>query len=77
MKYIEIYLASWLVAISIVFLILNANVFEIGYSFSEYVQFISRKGEIYFFLPGIALLLHAQKKGRQNENHKRRTIKFR
>lgn len=77
MKYVEIYLASWLIAISIAFLILNANVFEIGYSFSEYVQFISGKGEIYFFLPGIALLLHAQKKGKKNANHKQHPIKFR
>ena len=77
MKYLQAYLATWLIAINITFLILDTNVFEIGYSFLDYVQFISRKVEVYLFIPGMILLIRAQKKGKQNENHKRHSIKFR
>lgn len=46
-------LGIFLCSISLAFMILYLNLFAIGYSFLEYVKFISRCFECYCFLLGI------------------------
>lgn len=41
------------------FLILYLNLFTVGYTFSEYVNFIIRRPEVYFLIIGIILIFFA------------------
>ncbi len=78
MRILQLYTASFLISISIVFLIIYASLFSLGYSFFDYVQFISRRIEIHLMWIGIILLKKAlKKKGKKDEIFKRRIAKFR
>lgn len=78
MRILQLYTASFLISISIVFLIIYASLFSLGYSFFDYVQFISRRIEIHLMWIGITLLKKAlKKKGKKDEIFKRRIAKFR
>ena len=78
MKYLQIYVASIFISISIVFMILHANVFSLGYSFLEYGYFIISKIEIHLMWVGLIILYRVfKKKGKIHEISKRRFAKFR
>ena len=76
MRFFNIYIASLFISISLVFLILY--LFSLGYSFLDYVHFISRKLEVQLIWIGFFLLFKSlKKKGNNNEIFKRRIAKFR
>ena len=78
MRFFNIYIASLFISISLLFLILYANLFSLGYSFLDYVHFISRKLEVQLIWIGFFLLFKSlKKKGNNNEIFKRRIAKFR
>ncbi len=47
-----------LMSIGLFFLILYTNLFSLGYSFLDFVHFISRKVECLLFLVGLFLLIN-------------------
>lgn len=56
-KNILLILGIILTTLGIFFNIIYLNVLILGYSFLEYVQFISRRIEFYFFIIGVIILV--------------------
>ncbi len=57
------FLGNCLISISLFFAFLYFNLFTFGYTFSEYVYFISRRFECILFVPGLLCLFFAFKRG--------------
>lgn len=55
-----------LISISISFLIIYINLLNMGYTFSEYVNFIIRRLEIIAFIPGVCLVIISMLKRKEN-----------
>ena len=55
-KYIFFLIGIILISLSITFQILYLNLFSIGYSFFDYLLFISKRMECLIIIPGIVIL---------------------
>ncbi len=66
MKAILFVIGIVLISISISFLIIYINLLNMGYTFSEYVNFIIRRLEIIAFIPGICLVIISMLKRKGN-----------
>ena len=66
MKAILFVIGIVLISISISFLIIYINLLNMGYTFSEYVNFIIRRLEIIAFIPGICLVIISMLKRKEN-----------
>ena len=54
-------------SIGLFFIIIYLNLLTIGYSFIEFVQFISRRVEVWLFVIGIALIVISLERWIKNE----------
>ncbi len=61
MHYLGIFLGVILSSIGLNFIILYMNLFSFGYSFLEYVYFISKRLECLLFLIGLVLILFSMR----------------
>lgn len=61
-KYIFLLLSILLIIFGLFFYFLSVNLFTLGYSFLEYVQFISRRVEYYLLWIGVILLIYTIKR---------------
>lgn len=66
MKAILFVIGIVLISISISFLIIYINLLNMGYTFSEYVNFIIRRLEIIAFIPGVCLIVISMLKRKEN-----------
>lgn len=66
MKAVLFVIGIVLISISISFLIIYINLLNMGYTFSEYVNFIIRRLEIIAFIPGICLVIISMLKRKGN-----------
>ena len=66
MKAILFVIGIVLISISISFLIIYLNLLNMGYTFSEYVNFIIRRLEIIAFIPGVCLIVISMLKRKEN-----------
>ena len=66
MKAILFVIGIVLISISISFLIIYINLLNMGYTFSEYVNFIIRRLEIIAFIPGVCLVIISMLKRKEN-----------
>lgn len=60
-KYILFLLGIIFISLSITFQILYLNLFTIGYSFFDYLNFIIKRGECLIIIPGILILIYVLK----------------
>ena len=66
MKAVLFVIGIVLISISISFLIIYINLLNMGYTFSEYVNFIIRRLEIIAFIPGVCLIAISMLKRKEN-----------
>lgn len=61
-------LGIFFISFSLCFAVIYLNFLSMGYSFSEYVNFIISKGECLMFIPGILLIILAVWKRKEKYN---------
>ena len=75
-KVLIYFLGIMFTSLGIFFTIIYLNLLTIGYSFGEFVKFISRKLEFWYILIGIALILLSLERWIKNELLLRRNLKL-
>lgn len=63
-------------SLGLFYLILNLNLFSLGYSFLYFVKFITRRIEFYYLFVGILLFIYFTERIKKNEFLLRHKIKF-
>lgn len=53
-----------LTGFSLTFIIIYINLLSIGYTFINYVNYISRRWECLLIIPGVLLIIYALRKGK-------------
>ena len=66
MRVIVFLTGIFLISISLSFIIIYINLLNMGYTFSEYVNFIIRRLEIIAFIPGVCLVIISMLKRKEN-----------
>lgn len=61
-KVIMMFLGCFFISVSLSFLIIYLNLFTLGYSFWDYIHFISRRVEVQIGWVGVILLIKSRKK---------------
>ena len=76
MKIIEVLFGIVLSSIGLMFIFLYTNLLTMGYSFWDFVKFISKRLECWFFLLGILIILKSSERGLKNVLLLRRSSKL-
>lgn len=76
MHILSLLIGIFLTSISLFFLILYTNLLTMGYSFLEFVQFISTRLECLLFILGLIIILFSFERGRNYVLLLRHFIKF-
>lgn len=76
MNFLGALLGVFLASIGLMFILLYTNLLIMGYSFWDFVQFISKRFECLLFLIGIVLLLLSLERSIKNVLLLRRSSKF-
>lgn len=77
MNFFGALIGTILSSIGLMFILLYANLMTMGYSFLEFVQFISKRFECLLFLLGIIILLLSLERSIKNVLLLRRSTKLR
>lgn len=70
------FLGVFMISLGTFLTILDANVLTLGYSFFHFVQFISRRSELYLILLGFVCLFFSLERWIKNELLLRRHLKL-
>lgn len=76
MKIMGVLCGIVLSSIGLMFIFLYTNLFTMGYSFLEFVKFISKRFECWFLLLGILIILKSSERGLKNVLLLRRSFKL-
>lgn len=63
-KFLTLIIAILLTGFSLTFIIIYINLLSIGYTFINYVNYISRRWECLLIIPGVLLIIYALRKGK-------------
>lgn len=77
MKLIGVLLGTIIASIGLMFIFLYTNLLTMGYSFLDFVKFISTRLECLLFLFGILMIVFSFERGLKNVLLLRHTSKFR
>ena len=76
MLLIFLILGIFLTSLGLMFILLYTNVLTMGYTFLEFVNFISKRFECWFFIIGIILIIIALERWKKNVLLLRYSSKF-
>ena len=76
MKIMGVLCGIVLASIGLMFIFLYTNLFTMGYSFLEFVKFISKRFECWFLLLGILIILKSLERSLKNVLLLRRSFKL-
>lgn len=63
-KILTLIIGILLTGFSLTFIIIYINLLSIGYTFINYVNYISRRWECLLIIPGVLLIIYALRKGK-------------
>lgn len=63
-KFLTLIIGILLTGFSLTFIIIYINLLSIGYTFINYVNYISRRWECLLIIPGVLLIINALRKGK-------------
>ena len=63
-KFLTLIMGILLTGFSLKFIIIYINLLSIGYTFINYVNYISRRWECLLIIPGVLLIIYALRKGK-------------
>ena len=64
LKFLTLIIGILLTGFSLTFIIIYINLLSIGYTFINYVNYISRRWECLLIIPGVLLIIYALRKGK-------------
>lgn len=63
-KFLTLIIGILLTGFGLTFIIIYINLLSIGYTFINYVNYISRRWECLLIIPGVLLIIYALRKGK-------------